>query len=212
MLAALLVSTLPACGASAADALVADGLPPVREAPDDAERYPLDGTSTQVEVDINGMVSYTLTFPKISGELVLAATKPDRSVAKVEVNMQSATTDNKELERIAKSEDFLNVEKYPTATFEVRDLTKTEGEGSYEMVGVLSLHGVKKAITVPFLLSLSDCVTTASSEFAINRRTFGVESDTFLDGMASDDVDIRVKITVARHNRPASCAKTASSE
>jgi polyisoprenoid-binding protein YceI len=210
LLAATFAATTLGCGASAADALIADGLPPRQEAPDEAERYALDGASTRVEVDINGAVSYTLTFPEISGELLLAADEHHRSVASVLVNMKSATTSNKELERIAKSEDFLDVENYPQATFEVRQLKKKANGSDYEMVGVLDLHGTKKAITVPFTLAVDDCRTIASTEFAIDRRKFGVESDNFLDGMASDDVDIRFRMTVPRAQAPASCSATAS--
>lgn len=206
MRAAALALSLCACGASATEALVADGLPPAQAAPDDAERYTLSGATTLVEVDINGVVSYTLKFPDISGELFLAIREPTRSVASLLVDTRSATTDNAELGRIAKSKDFLDVETHPTATFEVRGLEKKTEADTYEMVGVLELHGTKKAITVPFTLYWDACRAVASSEFSVNRRQFGVASDTFLDGMASDDVDIRVRLQVPRGNAPTHCS------
>jgi polyisoprenoid-binding protein YceI len=196
---------LCACGAGATEALLSDQLPPKQEAPDQAERYTLTGESTKVEVDINGVVSYTLTFSDIAGELLFSAETPEKSSANVRINMNSATTSNKELERIAKSEDFLDVEKYPTATFDVRSLTKSADANSYDMVAVLDLHGTEKALTVPFTLAVDPCQALGTTSFSIDRRKFGVESDTFLDGMAGDDIDIRVRIEISRDKAPPSC-------
>jgi polyisoprenoid-binding protein YceI len=204
---ALAAAFLCGCGASATEALLSDQLPPKREAPDEAERYELTGGTTKVEVDISGVVSYTLTFPDITGELLFSADEPERSLANVLINMKAATTKNKELERIAKSEDFLDVEKYPTATFDVRSLAKGEDANSYDMVAVLALHGVEKAVTVPFTLAVDSCQALGTTSFSIDRRKFGIESDTFLDGMAGDDIDIRVRIEIARDKAPASCGK-----
>lgn len=207
--AAVLALALCACGASATEALVADGLPPAKAAPEGAERYTLSGATTVVEVDINGVVSYTLKFPDISGELFLAIQEPTRSVATLLVDTRTATTDNAELGRIAKSKDFLDVETHPQAKFEVRGLEKKPEANAYEMVGVLELHGTKKAITVPFTLHWDACRAVAASEFSVNRRQFGVASDTFLDGMASDDVDIRVRMQVPREKAPPHCPEGA---
>ncbi len=209
--AVALCCALVGCGSSAAtQALVADGLPPPREAPKDAEHYPLSGSTTKVEVDINGFVSYTLRFPQISGNLVLAPNALEQSLAKVVVDTRSATTDNGELARIAKSKDFLDVETYPQATFEVRGLTKKAEADQYEMIGVLELRGTAKAVTVPFTMTTNACKTLVTTEFSVNRRQFGVESDTLLDGMASDEVGIRVRLEVPRDGAPASCSQAAA--
>lgn len=209
LVAMALALSVSACGATAAEALLSDQLPPAGQAPDQAERYTLTGDSTFVEVDINGVVSYTLTFPDVSGELLFAVDKPERSLAKVVINMKAATTSNKELERIAKSKDFLDVEKFPTASFDVRSLQKKGETNDYDMVAVLEIRGTKKAVTVPFKLAIDSCVARGTTEFSINRRKFGVESDTFLDGMASDDIDIRVRIELAREAAPPTCTKNA---
>jgi polyisoprenoid-binding protein YceI len=199
--------TLTACASSAVNADYPEDLPPPRDPPDDAEVYQLDADTAVVEVDINGIVSYTLAFPKVSGELAIANDEVELSTAKVKVDMRSATTDNTELGRIAKSKDFLDVEKYPDALFEIRTLTKKGEANQYELVGLLELHGKKRAITVPFTIELSQCQARARTEFTINRRRFGVESDTMMDSMASDEVEIRVKIEVPRKDAPDTCAK-----
>jgi polyisoprenoid-binding protein YceI len=187
--------TLTACASSAVNADYPEDLPPPRDPPDDAEVYQLDADTAVVEVDINGIVSYTLAFPKVSGELAIANDEVELS------------TDNAELGRIAKSKDFLDVEKYPDALFEIRTLTKKGEANQYELVGLLELHGKKRAITVPFTIELSQCQARARTEFTINRRRFGVESDTMMDSMASDEVEIRVKIEVPRKDAPDTCAK-----
>ncbi len=196
---------LCACGASATEAMLSDQLPPKREAPADSERYELTGVTTQVNVDISGLVSYTMTFPEVAGELHVVADAPDQSVATVIINMKSGTTSNKEYERIAKSKDFLDVQQFPTATFDVRSLTKKPEANSYDMVAVLDLHGTQKALTVPFRFRVDACTTVATTTFSIDRRKFGVSSDGLFDSMASDNLDIRVQLQVPRSTAPATC-------
>ena len=47
-----------------------------------------------------------------------------------------------------KSADFLDVKKYPTATFKSTGF-KSTGEGMGEITGDFTLHGVTKSITFP---------------------------------------------------------------
>ena len=96
-----------------------------------------------------------------------------------------------------KSPDFLDVEKYPTATFEITAVKAVEG-GDYnsEISGNLDFRGTPKNITFKANVSVEgDAVTIKSEEFGINRKDFGI---TFVGGGGSiikDEVLLQVDLT-----------------
>jgi polyisoprenoid-binding protein YceI len=73
----------------------------------------------------------------------------DPAAAKVVVNIDTASIDSNHAERDKhlRSEDFLNVGKYPKAKF-VSTSFKELGDGKAELVGDLTLHGVTKPVTI----------------------------------------------------------------
>ena len=83
-----------------------------------------------------------------------------------------------------KSADFLDVEKYPTAKFEITSVKPlTEGDYNSEISGNLDFRGVPKNITFKANVAVDgDKVTIKSEEFAINRQDFGI---TFTGGGGS---------------------------
>ncbi len=109
-----------------------------------------------------------------------------------------ADAENKaKLDGHLKSPDFLDVEKYPTATFEITAVKAVEG-GDYnsEISGNLDFRGTPKNITFKANVSVEgDAVTIKSEEFGINRKDFGI---TFVGGGGSiikDEVLLQVDLT-----------------
>ncbi|MBA5629013.1 YceI family protein [Moheibacter lacus] len=96
-----------------------------------------------------------------------------------------------------KSADFLDVEKFPEATFEVTAAKAlTEGDYNTEISGNLDFRGVPKNITFKAnVTEEGDKVTIKSEEFKINRQDFGI---TFKGGGGSiikDDVILQVDLS-----------------
>jgi len=78
-----------------------------------------------------------------------------------------------------RSDDFFDVEKYPTLSFRSTKITST-GKDSYDVQGDLIIHGVTKRITVP-VQTIGVRAMPGTGDFAgfettfnIDRRYFGV--------------------------------------
>lgn len=83
-----------------------------------------------------------------------------------------------------KSADFFDVEKYPTSTFTITNVTSADGKLS--VTGNLQIKDVTKSITIPAMMSTEGGVTTFKSEtFNVNRADFNVKygSKSFFDDL-----------------------------
>ncbi|WP_313383762.1 YceI family protein [Chishuiella sp.] len=101
------------------------------------------------------------------------------------------------LEGHLKSADFLDVEKYPTATFEITGVKALEG-GDYntEISGNLDFRGTPKNITFKANVTVgADNVTIKSEEFGINRKDFGITFPGAGGSIIKDEVLLQVDLT-----------------
>lgn len=101
-----------------------------------------------------------------------------------------------------KSADFLDVEKFPTAKFEITGVTAlTEGDYNTEISGNLDFRGTPKNITFKANVAVDgDKVSIKSEEFGINRQDFGI---TFTGGGGSiikDEILLQADITATKAN------------
>ncbi|MBV2204447.1 MAG: YceI family protein [Pseudomonas sp.] len=87
------------------------------------------------------------TFKDFDGTFSFDAAQPEAS--KVSVTLKTASLDSNHAERDKhlRSEDFLNVSKHPTATFESTSV-KSTGEGTADITGTLTLNGVTKPVVI----------------------------------------------------------------
>ena len=68
--------------------------------------------------------------------------------------------------------DFLAAEEHPTAIFDA-DLLKLE-DGGQRAEGTLTLRGETAPLAFPFELAIDGDTATASADFTLDRRDFGV--------------------------------------
>ncbi|WP_116474698.1 YceI family protein [Zobellella maritima] len=69
----------------------------------------------------------------------------DNSV-EITINTASLNTNHAERDRHLRSDDFLDVSKFPEASFKSTSVTKTDDEGEYLVRGDLTLHGVTRQV------------------------------------------------------------------
>lgn len=98
-----------------------------------------------------------------------------------------------------KSDDFFNVEKHPSAAFEITGLS--EAEGKTMLSGNLTLKETKNNVTFPVTVTNTDGAVTLTSEtFTIDRSKWNVKygSKSFFDDLGDKFIndDIELKITV----------------
>jgi len=87
------------------------------------------------------------TFKDFDGSFSFDAAKPELSKVNVTLETASVDTNHAERDRHLRSDDFLNVAKHPTATFESTSV-KSTGEGTADIIGNLTLNGVTKPVVI----------------------------------------------------------------
>ena len=85
-------------------------------------------------------------FDDFNGTFTFDEKNPESSTVKVEIDTASVNTNHAERDKHLRSKDFLNVSKYPTATFE-STAVKMNGDKA-TITGDLTLHGVTKEIEI----------------------------------------------------------------
>ncbi|WP_421869383.1 YceI family protein [Motiliproteus sp.] len=80
-------------------------------------------------------------FNDISGNFSWDADKPSNAMIDITINTASVDSNHAERDKHLRSDDFLDVKKYPTATF------KSTGFDGKMLNGDLTLHGVTKPIS-----------------------------------------------------------------
>lgn len=87
------------------------------------------------------------TFNDFDGDFSFDAAKPEESKVNVTLKTASVDTNHAERDKHLRSDDFLNVAKHPTATFESTSVRST-GEGTADITGNLTLNGVTKPVVI----------------------------------------------------------------
>jgi polyisoprenoid-binding protein YceI len=118
-------------------------------------------------------------FQDFNGTLVYSPQDPGK--CKIDVTVQAASLDTRVANRdkVLRSDDFFDVEKFPTLSLRSSRVT-SEGKETYDVEGDLTIHGVTKHITVPAKV-IGVRVMPGIGDFAgfettfnIDRRDFGV--------------------------------------
>src|SRR5262245_23008388 len=123
-------------------------------------------------------------FQRVSGEVTVDP--QDFSAAKITLSIDAGSIDTGIGMRDShlRSEDFFDAKKYPAITFESQ---RVEGSGRRANVyGQLTIHGVTREIEVPVEVALSDVALTAKGEFIVNRRDYGMNSDSLINPVGHD--------------------------
>lgn len=91
-------------------------------------------------------------FSDVTGTLVLDGANPAASTATVTIMAASLDTKNADRDGHLKSADFLDVEQFPTITFNSTS-AKQVSDDEFEVTGDLTIHGVTKPVVVKMELN-----------------------------------------------------------
>lgn len=134
-------------------------------------------------------------FEDFDGKISLIEGDPEKGRVRVTISTASVQVEPEKLEKHLRSADFFDVERFPTATFVSTAITKGGAEGAtHTVTGNLELHGVKKSISFPANIAVKGDHVSIDSEFAINRKDFGIVYPGMPDDLIQDDVLIKLKI------------------
>jgi polyisoprenoid-binding protein YceI len=134
--------------------------------------------------------SHSGSFKQLTGTATVVSGELHSVV--VEVETGSVEADDPDLAGHIKTADFLDVEKFPKATFRSSNITKKALPGAtHEVTGDLTLHGVTQPITFPVTANVAPATVTASGQVTINRQKFAVTYPGAPDDLIKDDVVLK---------------------
>ena len=117
-----------------------------------AATYDIDNEGAHASINFKiqhlGYSWLTGRFNDFDGSFEYDKASPEASSIDVVIDTTSLDSNHAERDKHLKGSDFLDVKKYPTATFKSTGFTST-GEGTGEITGDFTLHGVTKSITFP---------------------------------------------------------------
>lgn len=116
-----------------------------------ADKYVIDtkGAHASINFEIQHLGYSWLTgrFNEFSGEFNYDPKDVAASKINVTINTNSVDSNHAERDKHLRSPDFLNVAKFPTATF-VSTKIVTDDNDEFDIVGDLTLNGVTKSVTI----------------------------------------------------------------
>ncbi len=133
-------------------------------------------------------------FEKVEGMVVVPEGGLEQSQITITMDMTTTYSDSEKLTGHLKSDEFFDVEKFPTSTFESTMIKKGAEENAYEVTGNLSFHGVTKAITFPATIEMGEGGITARAEFTIDRNDFEVRYPGKPDDLIRPEVVIKFEV------------------
>ncbi|CAA6828533.1 MAG: Polyisoprenoid-binding protein YceI [uncultured Thiotrichaceae bacterium] len=86
-------------------------------------------------------------FNEFDGKFSYNEKAPEKATVSVTINTASVDSNHAERDKHLRSDDFLNVEKHPKATFESTSY-KPNGDGTATLEGNLTLNGVTKPLSL----------------------------------------------------------------
>jgi polyisoprenoid-binding protein YceI len=116
-----------------------------------AEAYTVDPDHSSVSFMTShlGLTQIHGRFNEFSGSFTIDKDNPAKSSFALSIKVESVDTNNKKRDAHLRSPDFFEVKKYPLMTFQSTSVRAVAG--GYAVTGDLTLHGVKKSVTLTLL-------------------------------------------------------------
>jgi polyisoprenoid-binding protein YceI len=170
------------------------GPPEPSEKPEEAPKPEVYEGEAQLE---NSQVAFVLT--KATGQHTghfdaftakVRYTKDALEELSIEIDVASLEADEPVFAEHVKSAAFLNVEKFPKATFKTEEVTG----GGKQIKGKLTLRGVERPVSFEARLSQKDGVRIAEADLALSLREYGITNPLIEAEMVDDEVHLDVHL------------------
>lgn len=164
--------------------------------------WKFDPMHTQVEFSAKhlGMMTVRGHFAELTASGEIDVEHPERSRVEATINTASIRTHNEQRDNDLRSSNFLEVDKYPTMTFESTRI-EPAGADRYTLSGDLTIKGNTRPVTLNVVKygeftdpNMGHRIGYAA-EGKINRRDFGMTFSMMLDGkfIVSNEVQINIE-------------------
>jgi polyisoprenoid-binding protein YceI len=167
-----------------------------------AGKYELDIAHTAVEFVARHILTKVRgRFTDFSGWIEIAD-NPEESSAEVEIKTASIQTNTEQRDQHLKSDDFLNVEKWPVMTFRSTAVRHTGG-ANFELDGELTIRDVTRPVTLQgeYLGTETNpsgvTVLAATAKTVLEREDWNVSWNMVLETggfLVSKKVDLEIEV------------------
>ena len=169
-----------------------------------AANWQVDRSHTTVGFSVSHIfTSVHGRFDRFDGTVVFDPEKPESAIVRATVEAASINTNHTKRDKHLRSDDFFDVEKYPTLSFEstggITDMQDNRGK----LAGNLTIHGVTKPVVfdVTFRGQGKDPWGNVRAGFAaslnINRKDYGLNWNQVLETgglLVGEEVEIRIDV------------------
>ncbi len=147
-------------------------------------------TTKQMGVPVEGR------FGKFSAQIALDPRQPASGRVAFTIDTGSARFGAAETDAEVPKAVWLNVAKFPQASFESTAI-KALGGGRFEVAGKLSIKGTAQNVVVPVSVVQAGASSTATGTFTIQRLAFKVGEGEWADTqIVANDVAVRFKLAL----------------
>lgn len=172
--------------------------------------WQIDPNHSAAQFSVRHMMISTVRgqFQKMTGTAQFDPAEPAKSSIDITIDAASVDTRQEMRDKDLKSNNFFDVEKYPTLTFKSKRVVAA-GPGKLKLIGDLTIHGTTKEVTfdvdgptAPIKDQRGTQHAGASATTTINRKDFGLLWNRALESggvMVGEEVNltIDVEMTVA---------------
>jgi polyisoprenoid-binding protein YceI len=164
--------------------------------------WKFDPMHTQVEFSAKhlGMMTVRGHFAEVVASGTIDPEHPEKTQVQATINTDSIRTHNEQRDRDLRSSTFLEVDRFPTMTF---NSTKIEHAGGdrYRVTGDLTIKGTTRPVTLNAVKygefndpNMGHRIGYAA-QTRINRKDFGMRFDAMLDGkfIVSDEIQVNIE-------------------
>jgi len=170
----------------------------------EVSEYMIDPDHSAVIFKVKHLAISTVTgrFDLFEGSYKFDTDNIANSIVDTKIVASSINTNEKDRDDHLKSNDFLDVEKYPDITFKSKEIKKVDGS-DFQIVGDLTIHGVTKEVTLDAVYEgfAKDPRGNERTAFVangkINRKDFGMTWNKALElggFVVGDEVRITLEV------------------
>ena len=140
------------------------------------------------------------TFGNYSADIAFDAAKLDQSHVKVTIDLSSVNSGDSDRDSSLKSDSFFNISSFPKAVFEAKSFSKKDAT-HFVAHGKLNLHGMTKALDLPFTLNIKGAAADVTAATTVDRTAFGVGSG---DYASTDTIPAKITVNITLKAKAAS--------
>ncbi len=171
-----------------------------------ASTWLIDSSNSRVQFKAHPLLVSSMKgiFHKFSGMAMLNERDITQSRIKVNIDASSVDTGTATLNEKLRGDGFLDVARYPTATFESRKIAR-DGTNNLKVTGNLNLHGVTREVVLDVKgpgAATKDghgkMRRTVLAVGKINRKDFGLKLNPILGAGLDDDIDLSFDVALVK--------------